>query len=106
MSFWVRVYLHPEDPNAYGTENTLVSWHTRGTLRWADELVEAGKLTQTRHDYFPCRYVGLARDLLPALPAEWPSETKSLKHTPEEFQERINNCPPDAEIGMDIWDNG
>ena len=106
MSFWVSVYLNPDNDDR-NAENVLASWDT-GLVRWGsvlDDLVKAGKLTQTRADYFPTLYRGLARDVLPILPAD--RKTKfSAYFTPELLQERIDRCPPDTELGIMIWDMG
>lgn len=101
MSYQVRVYMHP-DVEAVRGENTLAVWETRWP-QWVDELTEAGKLTQTRSDKFPSLYRGTASDILPMLPANrrmYPA----LYFTPEVLQERINACPPDAVLGIEIWD--
>lgn len=106
MSFWITVYLNPDDEDRKA-ENTLVSWE--GNLySWADaldDLIKAGKLTQTRSDYFPSLYRGLARDVLPILPAV-KRPKHSIHYTPEMLKERIDKCPPDAELGLMIWDMG
>ena len=105
MSFWITVYLNP-DADDRNAENTLASWE--GSLhRWhaLDDLLEAGKLTQSRSDNFPSLYRGLASDILPMLPANrrmYPARY----FTPEMLQERINACPPDAVLGIEIWDQG
>ena len=105
MSFWITVYLNPDDEDR-NAENTLASWE--GSLhRWhaLDDLLEAGKLTQSRSDNFPSLYRGLARDVLPILP-EVKRPKISAYYTPEMLQERIAQCPPDAELGIMIWDMG
>ena len=105
MTFWVTVYLNPDDEDR-NAANTLASWE--GSLhRWhaLDDLLQAGKLTQTRSDYFPTLYRGLARDVLPILPAVKRPKI-SAYYTPEMLQERIAQCPPDAELGIMIWDMG
>jgi hypothetical protein len=106
MSFWITVYLNPDEEER-NAENTLASWE--GSLhRWEyalDDLIKAGKLTQMRADYFPSLYRGLARDLLPILPANR-KPRYSTYFTPEMLQERIDRCPPDAELGLMIWDMG
>jgi hypothetical protein len=66
MSFSIRVYMNP-DATEKTPENTLTAWY--GSLQWVNELVEAGKLIQTRFDYFPSLYRGSAHDLLPLLAA-------------------------------------
>ena len=101
MSFRTRVYMNPDVENVRG-ENTLAVWDARWP-QWVDDLLEAGKLTQSRSDYFPSLYRGLARDLLPILPAVKRPKT-SIHYTPEMLQERINACPPDAVLGIEIWD--
>ena len=101
MSFLTRVYMHP-DVEAVQGENTLAAWDARWP-EWVDDLLEAGKLTQSRSDCFPSLYRGLASDILPMLPANrrmYPSRY----YTPETLQERINACPPDAVLGIEIWD--
>jgi len=106
MSFWTTVYLNPDEEERRA-ENTLASWEC-SLLRWGnalDDLMKAGKLTQTRSDYFPSLYRGLARDLLPILPANRKPRS-SIYFTPEMLQERIDQCPPDAELGIMIWDMG
>lgn len=54
MSFWITVYRNPDEEER-NAENTLATWE--GSLhRWGDvldDLMKAGKLTQTRSDYFP-----------------------------------------------------
>jgi len=106
MSFWASVYINPDDDDRNG-DNTIASWETR-LIHWdsvLDELVKAGKLTQCRSDYFPSVYRGLARDVLPILPAD--RKTKySAYYTSEMLQERIDRCSPDTELGIMIWDMG
>ncbi|WP_425914041.1 hypothetical protein [Pseudomonas sp. GWSMS-1] len=106
MSFWITVYRNPDEEER-NVENILASWE--GSLhRWVDaldDLMKAGKLTQTRSDYFPSLYRGLARDLLPILPANR-KPRYSIHFTPEMLQERFDRCPPDAELGIMIWDMG
>lgn len=101
MSYQVRVYMHP-DVEAVRGANTLAVWETRWP-QWVDELTEAGKLTQTRSDNFPSLYRGTASDILPMLPANR-RMSPALYFTPEVLQERINGCPPDAVLGISIWD--
>ena len=103
MSFRTRVYMNPDVENVRG-ENTLAVWDARWP-QWVDDLLEAGKLTQSRSDNFPSLYRGLASDILPMLPANrrmYPARY----FTPEVLQERIAQCPPDAELGIMIWDMG
>lgn len=68
MSFLTRVYMHP-DVEAVQGENTLAAWDARWP-EWVDDLLEAGKLTQSRSDNFPSLYRGLASDILPMLPPD------------------------------------
>lgn len=103
MSYLTRVYMHP-DVEAVQGENTLAAWDARWP-EWVDDLLEAGKLTQSRSDNFPSLYRGLARDVLPILP-EVKRPKISAYYTPEMLQERIAQCPPDAELGIMIWDMG
>ena len=101
MSFLVCVHMHP-DVEAVRGEHTLALWEA-GWPQWVDDLLEAGKLTQSRSDNFPSLYRGLASDILPMLPANrrmYPARY----FTPEMLQERINACPPDAVLGIEIWD--
>lgn len=67
MSFLVSVHMHP-DVEAVRGEHTLALWEA-GWPQWVDDLLEAGKLTQSRSDNFPSLYRGLASDILPMLPA-------------------------------------
>ena len=90
MSFRTRVYMNPDVENVRG-ENTLAVWDARWPP-WVDDLLEAGKLTQSRSDNFPSLYRGLASDILPMLPANrrmYPARY----FTPEVLQERINAWP-------------
>ena len=103
MTFWVTVYLNPDDEDR-NAENTLASWE--GSLhRWhaLDDLLEAGKLTQSRSDNFPSLYRGLASDILPMLPPDRGTYPARI-FKPEVHWERINACPPDAVLGIEIWD--
>lgn len=105
MSFWITVYLNP-DADDRNAENTLASWE--GPLHsWNGfkDLIAAGKLTQTRADFFPSLYRGLACDVLPILPVVKRPKI-SAHYTPEMLQERIARCSPDAELGIMIWDMG
>ena len=101
MSFQIRIYMHPDVESARG-ENTLALWEARWP-QWVNELAEAGKLTRTRSDNFPSLYRGAASDILPMLPANRRT-SPALYFTPELLQERINACPRDAELGIEIWD--
>jgi len=56
MSFRTRVYMNPDVENVRG-ENTLAVWDARWP-QWVDDLLEAGKLTQSRSDNFPSLYRG------------------------------------------------
>ena len=103
MSYLVSVHMHP-DVEAIRGEHTLAIWEA-GWPQWVDDLLEAGKLTQSRSDNFPSLYRGLARDVLPILP-EVKRPKISAYYTPEMLQERIAQCPPDAELGIMIWDMG
>lgn len=101
MSYQIRIYMHPDVESVRGA-NTLALWEA-GWPRWVDELAEAGKLMQTRSDNFPSLYRGAASDILPMLPANRRT-SPALYFTPELLQERINVCPRDAELGIEIWD--
>ena len=105
MSFSLTVYKNPDDTENK-RENILAAWDG-WPHRWSalDDLIKAGKLTQTRSDNFPSLYRGLARDLLPVLPADRQLRI-SLYHTPEMLQERIDKCSPDTEVCLEIWDLG
>lgn len=95
MSWWIRVYVEPGE-----REDTLAVWES-GAYRWAEKLTEAGKLTQTKAGGYPSEYRGSAADLLPLL------QELEQRHVGEQFskyQERINRCPPDAELLVELWD--
>lgn len=93
--------MHPDVEVVRG-ENTLAVWETRWP-DWVDDLLEAGKLTQSRSDTFPSLYRGIARNILPMLPANR-RMSPALYFTPEVLQERIDACPPDVVLGIEIWD--
>ena len=103
MSFLVSVHMHP-DVEAVRGEHTLALWEA-GWPQWVDDLLEAGKLTQSRSDNYPSLYRGLASDILPMLPPDRGTYPARL-FKPEVHWERINACPPDAVLGIEIWDQG
>lgn len=95
MSWWIRVYIEPG-----AREDTLAVWES-GAYRWAEKLTETGQLTQTRFDGYPNEYKGSASDLLPLL------QELEQRHVGEQFskyQERIDRCPAEAELLVELWD--
>lgn len=101
MSFSICVYMNP-DRRLPDSADVLAYWES-SRLHWVDELAKTGKFTQTRSDYFPTTFRGLASDLLPLLPPDRKT-AMSLKFTAETLQERIDRCPADAVLGVDVWD--
>lgn len=95
MSWWIRVYMEPGK-----REDTLAVWES-GAYRWAETLTEAGLLTQTKTGGYPNEYRGSAIDLIPLL------QGIEQRHVGEQFskyQERIDACPTDAVLWVDLWD--
>lgn len=95
MSWWIRVYVEPGK-----REDTLAVWES-GAYRWAETLTEAGKLKQIKTGGYPNEYKGSASDLLPLL------QDLEQRHPGEQFskyQERIDRCPPEAELLVELWD--
>lgn len=107
MSYWISLHARLSPSEEDTQENLLACWDTDLFLfPLADklaEMVEAGKAKQTKFDYYPCAYSGSAGDLLPLL-------LQSLTQAHEraiqvKHQDRIERCPPDAELHIAIWDN-
>lgn len=95
MSWWIRVYVEPGE-----REDTLAVWES-GAYRWAERLTDAGILKQTKTGGYPSEYKGLARDLLPLI------QDLEQRHVGEQFskyQERIDRCPSDVELLVELWD--
>lgn len=95
MSWWIRIYVEPGE-----REDTLAVWES-GAYLWAERLTEAKILTQTKTGGYPNEYKGSASALLPLL------QDLKQRHPGEQFskyQERIDRCPSETELLVELWD--
>jgi hypothetical protein len=95
----------------------IASWEAgSGGLDWLEKLVQEGKATKLSHHGYPCRYVALARDVLPLIAEGPPVHTGPTiigddYVTPggwignvELHSEKIAACAPDETLTIDAWD--
>ncbi|WP_159252284.1 hypothetical protein [Xanthomonas phaseoli] len=126
LGYWIVVSTQtPEERDAIidHKKSVLAEWETGvGGIRWLEKLVEEGKATKLRGDGYPNRYTSTADIVLPLItgdaikPADDGIWVFGMDEGEEYAQppgwmgkvnlrpERIRDCPTDAALTIDAWD--
>lgn len=126
LGYWIVVSTQtPEERDAIidRKKSVLADWETGvGGIRWLEKLVEEGKATKLRGDGYPNRYTSTADIVLPLItgdaikPADDGIWVFGMDEGEEYAQppgwmgkvnlrpERICDCPTDAALTIDAWD--
>jgi hypothetical protein len=126
LGYWIVVSTQtPEERDAIIARKkfVLAEWETGvGGIRWLEKLVEEGKATKLRGDGYPNRYTSTADIVLPLIsgdaikPADDGIWVFGMDEGEEYAQppgwmgkvnlrpERIRDCPTDAALTIDAWD--
>lgn len=121
IGWWIVIAAQtPEErdaPNSDRKAAVLANWETSvGGIDWVTKLTKEGKATQLSSSGYPNRYTAKAGDVLPMLskgipdhsdmtiigddyvmPAGWKGNI--IMH-----QDKIEACPPDQVLTIEVWD--
>ena len=101
----------------HGKSTTLIAWSSSiGGLDWLDTLEKQDKARKLTGNGYPTSYQCVASDLLPIIRGGLPEHDGTLVIGDDYFappgckrllkinQDEITECPPDAELIVEAWD--
>lgn len=120
IGWWIGVAKQtPQERDASADKKAMIiaSWEAGvGALDWLDRLAGEGKATKLSASGYPCRYVALAKDVLPLIASGPPPHT-GLTIIGDDYVSpnglvrnialdtvKFQACAPDQVLTIDAWD--
>ncbi len=116
-----QIFIHRRVPGEplenLSKESLLASWMASvNGLDWLVKLAKDGKAVDLGGNGYPCRYAAAAKEILPRISAGPPAHNspvvigddyylpKGWSGEVQIHRSRIADCPPDAELIIEAWD--